>query len=146
MSHSYVTNLVHAFFATKERRPIIPDERQEKLWAYFTGIGRNLGFPVLAAAGTGDHAHLLFALDQKIALSTAIQKFKANSSRWMSQHGDDFSWQEGFGAVSVSPSQAPRVKLYVRDQREHPKKRDSRGEFLELLRRAGIAINDSDVI
>ena len=140
MSHSYSTNLIHSFFATKGRRALIAEERQEKLWAYFTGIGRNLGFPVLAAGGTSDHAHILFALDQKIALSTAIQKFKANSSRWM---GEDFSWQEGFGAVSVSPSQAPRVKLYIRSQPEHHKKRDSRAEFLELLRRAGVPVDES---
>ncbi|HSE47594.1 MAG TPA: transposase [Terriglobales bacterium] len=107
MSHSYNSNLVHAFFATKERQPLIPEDRQENLWAYFVGIGKNLGCPVMAAGGTENHVHLLFVLDQKIALSTAMQKFKANSSRWMAEHGEEFSWQEGFGALSVSPSQAP---------------------------------------
>ena len=140
MSHSHATNLIHAFFATKDRAALIPAERQEKLWAYFVGIGRNLGFPVLAAGGVEDHVHLLFALDQKVSLSTAIQKFKANSSRWMGEHGDRFSWQEGFGAISVSPSQAPRVKLYIQNQREHHKKRDYQAEFEELLRRAGVAL------
>jgi putative transposase len=140
MSHSYSRNLVHAFFATKERQPTIPEERQERLWAYFVGIGKNLGFPVLAAGGTADHVHLLFALDQKISLSTAMQKFKANSSRWMTEHGDKFSWQEGFGALSVSPSQAPRVKTSIANQKSHHAKRDYKAEFAEFLRAAGVTV------
>lgn len=143
MPHSYASNLVHAFFSTKERRPLIPADRQEKLWAYLVGVGHNLGLPVLAAGGIENHVHLLFALGQKISLSTAMQKFKANSSRWMSEHGEDFSWQEGFGAISVSPSQAPRVKDYIAHQKEHHAKRDCRAEFLEFLRKAGIAVDSS---
>ena len=142
MSHSYSSNLVHAFFATKERKPLIPEDRQEKLWAYIVGIGNNLGVPVLAAGGTQDHMHLLFVLDHKIPLSTALQKFKANSSRWMSEHGDQFSWQEGYGALSVSPSQAPRVKAYIANQKQHHAKRDCRAEFLEFLRAAGVVVGD----
>lgn len=141
MSHSYSSNLVHAFFSTKERKPLIPEDRQEKLWAYFVGIGRNLGLPVMAAGGTADHVHLLFALDQKVPLSTAMQKFKANSSRWMTEHGNKFSWQEGFGALSVSPSQAPRVKAYIANQKRHHAKRDCKTEFLEFLRRAGVTVD-----
>jgi REP element-mobilizing transposase RayT len=142
MSHSYSSNLVHAFFSTTERKPLIPEDRQEKLWAYFVGVGNNLGFPVLAAGGTENHAHLLFALPQKIALSEAMQKFKANSSRWMGEHGDNFSWQEGYGALSVSPSQVPRVKEYIAHQKEHHAKRNCRAEFVEFLRAAGLKIDE----
>ena len=138
MAHSYCNNLVHVVFSTKERKPLIPAERQEKLWSYFVGIGRNHDLPLLAAGGTENHAHLLFALDAMIPLAKAVQTFKANSSRWMGEHGIDFSWQEGYGAFSVSASQAPRVKDYIRNQAKHHRRRSFEEEFVELLKRSGI--------
>lgn len=78
------------------------------------------------------------ALPPKQALSFAVRDLKANSSRWMKECGHRFSWQEGFGAFSVSPSQAPVVKAYIRNQQEHHKKRSFENEFLLLLKKSGI--------
>jgi Transposase IS200 like len=44
---------------------------------------------------------------------------KANSSRWLRKHGLDFSWQEGYGAFSVSSSNLDVVKQYIERQGEH---------------------------
>lgn len=139
MSHSYCNNLVHVVFSTKERKPLIPADRLEKLWAYFVGIGRNHDLPLLAAGGTENHAHLLFVLSATVPLSKAVQTFKANSSRWVADHGIDFAWQEGYGAFSVSASQVSRVKDYIRNQAQHHRKRTFEDEFLELLRKSGVA-------
>jgi hypothetical protein len=38
VSHSYVQNIVHLVFSTKERRKLIPTEFQPALWAYVAGI------------------------------------------------------------------------------------------------------------
>ena len=32
MGHSYINVLVHIVFSTKERRKIIPTDKQEELW------------------------------------------------------------------------------------------------------------------
>lgn len=37
MSHTYVQNLVHVVFSTKERRKLIPLDFRAKLWAYMAG-------------------------------------------------------------------------------------------------------------
>src|SRR5581483_10216423 len=37
---SYTSILVHYVFATHERRPLVSDEVQPKLWAYMGGITR----------------------------------------------------------------------------------------------------------
>jgi putative transposase len=138
MSHSYNTNLIHLVFSTKERRNLIPRELQEKLWAYFVGIGRNHKIPVLAAGGIPNHIHLLFGLPATSDLSTAVATFKANSSRWLSEHGHRFAWQEGYGAFSVSPSRAESVKSYIRTQEEHHRKRTFEEEFVTLLEKSGV--------
>jgi hypothetical protein len=51
MGHSYMNILIHLVFSTKERRKLIPTNKQEELWRYLTGISKNLGFNVLATGG-----------------------------------------------------------------------------------------------
>jgi hypothetical protein len=38
MSHTYVQNLVHIVFSTKERRKLIPMDHRTKLWAFMAGV------------------------------------------------------------------------------------------------------------
>jgi len=139
MSHTYCTNMIHCVFSTKERADLIPDNIRENMFAYMSGIAKNLQFEILALGGTANHVHALIALPAKQSLSFAIRDLKANSSRWMSENGARFSWQQGFGAFSVSPSQVPSVRKYIRNQPEHHKKRNFEEEFLLLLKKSGLA-------
>lgn len=135
MAHSYSNDLVHVVFSTKERQKIIPRAKLPDVWAYFGGIARNNQIPLLIAGGTVDHVHLLFALPATMALSKAIQTFKANSSRWIAP---GFEWQNGYGAFSVSPADRDRVRQYIATQEEHHRTRTFEEEFLSLLKNAGI--------
>ena len=139
MSHTYANNIVHCVFSTKERRPLIPAARTDELYAYLGGIAGGEGFSLIAAGGTANHVHLLFALPASCALARAVQKLKGSSYRWM---GDGFSWQEGYGAFSVSASQVSVVKKYIEDQEEHHRKRDFEQEFVILLRNCGIEYDE----
>jgi len=139
MAHTYASNFIHCIFSTKERRPLIPADRMSELFAYLVGIANGEGFDLIAAGGTPNHIHLLIALPPKIALATAIQKLKGSSSRWM---GRGFSWQEGYGAFSVSPSQVPAVKSYIRNQEKHHRRRSFEEEFTALLRSCGLEYDE----
>jgi putative transposase len=139
MAHTYTTNIVHCVFSTKERASLISDVRREQLWAYVFGIAKNLGIEILAIGGMADHLHILLSLPPTKTLSETVRNLKANSSRFMSESGPQFSWQEGYGAFSVSPSQIPVVKGYIRNQAEHHKMRNFEQEFLALLKKAGVA-------
>jgi len=135
MAHTYASNFIHCIFSTKERRPLIAADRMPDLFAYLGGIARSEGFSLIAAGGMADHIHLLFVLPATKSLATAVQKLKGSSSRWM---GPGFAWQEGYGAFSVSPSQVPVVKKYIRNQEQHHRKRSFEDEFIALLRSCGI--------
>jgi REP element-mobilizing transposase RayT len=126
-------------FSTKDRRPTIPAERMVELFAYLGGIARSEGYSLIAAGGTANHVHLLIILPASISLANAVQKLKGSSSRWM---GRGFSWQEGYGALSVSASQVPVVKKYIRNQEEHHTKRNFEEEFVALLRTHGIEYDE----
>jgi len=139
MAHTYACNFIHCVFSTKERRLLIPAARATELYAYLGGIARGEGFSLIAAGGTANHVHLLFALPASNSLAHAVQKLKGSSSRWM---GDGFSWQEGYGAFSVSPSQIEVVKEYIQNQEEHHRKRDFEQEFVTLLSNCGIVYDE----
>lgn len=55
MSHSYVTNLMHCAFSTKERYPFIDLELEQRLWPYIGGIARVKKMKAFAIGGTNDH-------------------------------------------------------------------------------------------
>jgi putative transposase len=106
-----------------------------------TGIADNLGFKILAAGGTSNHVHVLIALPPALTLAEAIQKLKANSSRWLRESSNQFEWQKGYGAFSVSPSLLPTVQAYIRNQPEHHRHRNFEEEFRALLNKSGIVYN-----
>jgi REP element-mobilizing transposase RayT len=108
------------------------------LWAYIDGTARNLGITPVAIGGTSNHAHTLLGLRPNMAISEAVQKLKANSSRWMGEHGLAFEWQKGYAALSVSPSHVGSVRAYILNQEAHHRRRTFEEELLTLLRKAGI--------
>jgi hypothetical protein len=52
-----------------------------------------------------------------------------------------FGWQTGYAAFSVSESQVPTVREYIRNQEEHHRKQTYQDEFVALLERHGIEYN-----
>src|SRR5262249_32092814 len=104
MSHSYAQYHLQVVFSTKERRKLINEQVQPKLWSYIGGIARNHDLMVIANGGIEDHVHLLIQLPPMLSQANAVSLLKANSSRWMNEHRIRFGWQEGYGAFSVSAS------------------------------------------
>src|SRR5512132_3924667 len=108
MPHAHTSTLVHCIFSTKDRRPSLRPEHRERLWPYLGGTARDVGAKALAIGGVADHVHLLLLLPAKLSLAVAVQKIKANSSRWLRQTFPEqrlFSWQEGYGGFSIGVSQ-----------------------------------------
>lgn len=138
MSHTYAQNVVHIVFSTKARYRVLDGDFRPKLWAYSKGICRKLDMYVHAVGGMDDHLHLLIQVPLMLALSKAVAAVKSNSSRWASEEGHTFGWQEGNAAFSVSASVIPVVIRYIRNQEEHHKKMDFDAEFVALLKKHGI--------
>jgi REP element-mobilizing transposase RayT len=146
MSHSYSSNRVHVIFSTKGRAKIISDELQPKLWAYMAGIAKKQGFDAIIIRGVQDHVHVLLLLPPTMPLAKAIQFLKGSSSKWLNKNGEQFAWQEGYGAFSVSASQIDEVTRYIKNQAAHHAKRSFEEEFLEFLKRYGVAYDPAHVL
>lgn len=138
MGHTFSVNHLHVVFSTKERRKIIARDCQPQLWAYLAGICRNHGMVPLSVGGTENHVHVLLHLPATLALAKAILLLKANSSKWMSERVKPFSWQEGYGAFSVSSSNLDRVMRYIQNQEAHHRKTSFEDELRVLLKKHGV--------
>src|SRR5437764_1268873 len=104
MSHSYTNNHVHVVYSTANRKNLIPPEFEKRLYSFVAEIGRENKIPLLAAGGMPNHSHLLFLLPPTMKLAEAVNRFKANSSRFVRKQGIEFNWQTGYGAFAVSAS------------------------------------------
>ncbi len=138
MSHTYAQNVIHVVFSTKDRRKLMPNEFRPQMWAYATGICKKLDILVLAVGGMEDHIHLLLRIPPTLALAKAVLAIKSNSSRWASEEGHKFAWQQGYGAFSVSSSVAPTVIRYIQNQEAHHRRMSFDAEFLALLKKHGM--------
>ena len=142
MPHSYITNLMHCTFSTKERYPFIDAELESRLWPYIGGIARENRMKAIATGGTFDHVHALLSLPAAMSFAKAVQLIKGGSSKWIHDtlaKYKKFAWQDGYGAFSVSASQASRTIAYINNQKEHHRRRTFEEEFLELLNKHGVA-------
>jgi len=124
---------LHAVFATKNRMPLIVRPEPARLHAYMVEVLAQLGCPSLATGGIEDHVHILHSLGRTRSVAWVMEKIKSSSSHWMKQQGaEDFWWQPGYAAFSVSGSDLERVKRYIRNQREHHRQHGFEQELREL--------------
>ena len=146
MAHSYVCVHVHVVFSTKDRRPLIPEDKHRLLAKYLAGIARNYGMKALAVGGMPDHMHILVSLAPDVSIAKAVNVLKSNSSKWMKGLSRLFAWQEGYAAFSVSASGLREVIEYINRQAEHHKKRDFAQEYFALLKKHGVEYDPAWVL
>lgn len=145
MSHTYTSLLVHGVFSTKERRPSINEELQERLYPYLGGIARENGMRALTVGGMDDHLHCLLSIPPTFPVSKAMQLIKGGSSKWINDNFTrrrDFSWQEGYGAFSIGIGEVGRTTDYINNQKKHHQERDFKGELEAFLRRHEIPFDE----
>ena len=141
MANTYVNNLLHIVFHVKSKGTPIVEGDLDHVHRYIAGIVKAQGGVLIEIGGMPDHVHLLASLPKTVALADFVKTIKASSSKWIKElnpYYGGFSWQDGYGAFSVSASIVPRVIQYIRNQREHHKVRTFMDEYKSFLQAAGI--------
>lgn len=145
MSQSLARNVIHLIFSTKNRRPLLTDIVRSELHSYAIGIMADVNCFVLAINSVTDHMHILFELNKTLPLATAVQNVKQGTSRWLktkSPNLQDFQWQNGYGAFSVSASNIDDVVKYIANQQEHHRTRSFQDELRAFLTRNNIKFDE----
>ncbi|MDG4651191.1 IS200/IS605 family transposase [Chryseobacterium arthrosphaerae] len=136
MPQSLVKNYVHIVFSTKYRNDFIDEEIEQELYSYIAVLCRDFECRALQIGGTDNHIHILCRLSQKIPLMKLVQEVKAHSSKWIKTKGkkyENFFWQDGYGAFSVSEKDVQMITNYIKKQRQHHQKQDFKNELIGIL-------------
>lgn len=148
MPHSYVSCYMHYVFSTKERINSINPDMKERLWAYMGGIAKENNMKALIVGGTSNHVHILLELPSTMPIPKAIQLVKGGSSKWVSDTFPmlkNFSWQEGYGAFSISVSGIQDTISYIQNQEKHHQVRTYEDEYLAFLKKHRIDYDEKHV-
>ena len=142
---SFTKLTYHVIFSTKYRQPLIRESIRERLYEYLGGTIRGLKGHLIEIGGVEDHLHLLANFSPALSLSDVIRDLKSNGSRWVNELKavpGRFEWQKGYACFTVSYSQRGQIQNYIRNQREHHRKRTFQEEYIEYLRRHEIEFDE----
>ncbi|MGV3722583.1 MAG: IS200/IS605 family transposase [Actinomycetota bacterium] len=132
MAHTFTQLYYHFIWGTKLREPYITEELEERLYAYIRSRCRELGIVVHALNGMEDHTHLACSLPVTLSIADALDKLKGSSSHF-ANHAPDFGarlyWQPGYGALTFTRQELPRVTAYVTNQKQHHRERSLWGQL-----------------
>ena len=148
MPQSLSRILIHLVFSTKNRERILTSAIQSELHPYLAGTLDNIGCPSLQVGGVEDHVHLFFGLSRTRTIADVVETVKTSSSKWIKTRGGElaeFHWQSGYGAFSVSQSDAEAVMAYIRTQAQHHQKMTFQDEYRRLLERYQVAFDEQYV-
>lgn len=145
MANTYYSLHYHLIFSTKNRVAYLKPEIEQRVWAYIGGVSRQHKMTALQVGGFDDHIHALVMAPPTIAPSQIAQWLKGDSSRWIHETFpdlQDFAWQEGYGAFTVSKSNLEAIAGYIQKQREHHQRKSFQEEYRELLQNLGIEYDE----
>jgi putative transposase len=145
MANTYTSLHYHVIFSTKNREPWIAPDIEARVWRFIGGIARKHSMTALQIGGVEDHLHALVTAPPILAPSQIAQILKGESSKWIHHEFHklkQFSWQDGYGAFSVSKSNIPAVISYIENQREHHLRKTFQEEYLEFLQASGIEYDE----
>ena len=136
MAQSLSQIIIHVIFSTKNRTPFLDQSIRSEMHAYLANTSRGLGSVCYRVGGVEDHVHLAIDLPRTLSLSKFTEQLKSSSSKWIKSKSADyenFAWQGGYGAFSLSFSHLQPLCDYIDNQDEHHQKVSFQDEYLNLL-------------
>ncbi len=145
MANTYTALFYHVVFSTKSRIGFIRPDIEERVWRYIGGIARNHKTTAIQIGGMKDHLHALVMAPPSLAPFEIAKYLKGDSSKWIHEEFadlQDFAWQDGYGAFTVSKSNVPAVVSYIKNQHAHHQTQSFQEEYLEFLTRHGVEYDE----
>ncbi|MBD2429756.1 MULTISPECIES: IS200/IS605 family transposase [Fischerella] len=113
----------HLVWATESRSPLITPERESQVYGYIIGKADAIDCIIHAIGGVEDHIHLIASIPPKISIAGFVKQIKGSSAYHLnhtpSTSGIGFSWQHGYGVLTLGSKQLETAKAYVLNQKTH---------------------------
>jgi putative transposase len=136
----FVKILVHAVWATKDRKPLMSKENKDALCKHIREYAPSKNIHLVNINGWLNHLHCVLSLSADQNIATVVGLIKGESSFWANKNLDwseKFGWQDEYFAVSVSQSQLDVLNRYIDNQEEHHKKKTFQQEYDEFIKNYG---------
>ena len=120
---------------------MIRPDIEERIWAIIAETGSRHGMNVVKVGGIENHVHALIDIPKTLSVSEAMKGLKGGSSNGINKAGiinGHFSWQDGYGAFTVSASSVADVLGYITNQREHHRTMTFEEEYVKFLEKHGV--------
>lgn len=145
MSQSLCKIYLHIIFHIKSTSPQIGEEHIERVHSYIGQLVNATGCSVIRVGGVHDHVHIVCLLSKNECVAHLVEEVKRNSSRWiktLAQQYEQFAWQGGYAAFSVSESVIEKTVDYVNRQKEHHQKTTFKDEYIQFLKMYNVDYDD----
>ena len=145
MSHHFVQQLIHVMWSTRDQKFFISEPVRRELYAYLSSVIKSKEGHLLLAGGSSDHVHCLISMPPKLSLSNLMQSIKSFSSKWIKSKSEidpQFSWQDGYTAISLQEDRKESVYSYIKNEEERHRKMGFKKELEGILTLQGIPINE----
>ena len=138
---SWVRIWIHLVFSTKNKTPFLnSSEIRKKVFEHISKNAQEKEIWLDSINGHKEHIHCLISLGREQTVSKISQLIKGESSFWINKNKltpQKFSWQDDFWAVSVSESHVDAVRMYIRNQEEHHRRKSFNEEVEEFMEKYG---------
>ena len=122
MGSSYHQLYYHLVWSTYRRQELINADMEQDLMRLIQDKIIEHKSELLGFGCTTDHVHLLVRLHPSVSVSGIVGEIKGYSSYTLANQiypDSGFRWQGGFGALSVSYKDLPRLAQYIKNQKDH---------------------------
>ena len=122
--NSKVYLFIHVITCVKNKEPLLTKPVRMVLFAHIKKHAAENGINVLSVNGTEDHMHAVVQMMPTQNLAQIMKSIRTDSANWINEGNfikSQFEWEEGFAALSVSPSGIKQVLEYLDKQEEHHK-------------------------
>jgi REP element-mobilizing transposase RayT len=112
---------VHFVWATLNREKVISSDVEPLLYRAIAAACRKIKGMPLEIGGLEDHVHALVRMPGTVCNAEMAKAMKGSSSHLfnsVTNPGQLFRWQGGYGALSVSPKDLPAAREYIRNQKQ----------------------------
>jgi putative transposase len=122
MKGNYIALHIHLICTTKNKEPLLISKIRYPLLEHIRENAIIKGIKIRIINGVEDHLHCLVSLRPTQCVADVINTIKGESSHWLNEQGwlnTHFEWQDGYGAIAVSPQFFGKVNQYIFNQETH---------------------------
>jgi putative transposase len=125
MEGNFIQVYIHFIWSTKWRMEVLSKTFRKDLFQHIKTNAKEKKIFIDTINGVEDHVHCLVSLTATQTLADIMKSIKGEASKWLNDSkliDGHFRWQDGYGAISVSPQNLKKARNYIHKQEEHHRK------------------------